>query len=61
MSRGGRVARSSRRTYGGAGLASHSGVNECSRCGLDIEDWTQATKANGRWIHKSCRSGADDE
>lgn len=50
-----------RGTYNGAGLASHSQANDCHRCGHDIEDWGQATKVKGRWIHKVCASGADDE
>lgn len=44
----------------GPGLASYSGQNECHRCGHDIEDWRHATKVKGRWIHKSCASGADE-
>ncbi|GEB16702.1 hypothetical protein NSI01_50170 [Pimelobacter simplex] len=48
------------RGYGGAGLARSSGENECPRCGDDIEDWGDACKVNGRWIHKTCHGGADD-
>lgn len=43
------------------GLAAYSGQNECHRCGEDIEDWRQATKGKGRWIHKVCAGGGDDE
>lgn len=47
--------------YGGAGLAKHSYENECPRCGNDIENWADATKTSrGKWIHKSCASGADE-
>lgn len=49
------------RGYGGAGLASWSGENECPKCGKDIENWRDAAKIRGRWIHKKCAPGADDE
>lgn len=48
--------------YGGAGLAHSTFENECPRCGEDIQDWRDATKTGrGKWIHKRCASGADDE
>ena len=47
--------------YGGAGLAHSSMENECPRCGTDIEDWGDACKVNGRWIHKRCHGGGMDE
>ena len=43
------------------GLASSPMESECHRCGFDIEDWRQAAKVNGRWVHKGCMSGASDE
>lgn len=51
----------SRTNYHGSGLASHSQANDCVRCGEDIEDWGDATKVKGRWIHKRCAGGGDDE
>lgn len=47
--------------YGGNGLASSPMENDCPRCHTDIEDWRDATKVKGRWIHKRCASGATDE
>lgn len=50
-----------RDTYHGSGLASSSMENECPRCGDDIEDWRDATKVKGRWIHKRCHGDGGDE
>lgn len=66
MSRGrGRRSRPWAKTdggYGGAGLARSSFENECHRCGNDIEDWGQAAKTSkGKWVHRTCMAGADDE
>ena len=54
------MKRRSRTNYHGAGLASSSMENECPRCGGDIEDWGDATKVRGRWIHKTCAGGGDE-
>lgn len=55
------MARRPRKTnYGGAGLAASSMENECPRCGDEIEDWGDATKVKGRWIHKRCHGGGDE-
>lgn len=55
------MTRGRRRTgYHGSGLASSSMENECPRCGNDIQDWRQATKVKGRWIHKTCAGGGDE-
>ena len=48
------------RGYGGAGLARSTFENECHRCGEDIEDWGDAMKHRGRWIHKRCYGGGDE-
>lgn len=50
-----------RKDYGGRGLASYSSQNECPRCGEDIKDWRDAAKVRGRWVHKTCAGGGDDE
>ena len=42
-------------------LASHSGANECHRCGKDIENTRDMAKVKGRFIHKTCAGGGDDE
>lgn len=49
------------RGYGGAGLGAYSGQFECPRCGEEIRSWNDACKVKGRWIHKACHGGADDE
>lgn len=37
-------------------------VNECPRCGEDMEHTSDMTKTSkGAWIHKRCAGGADDE
>ncbi len=57
MSRGGRKVGTNE-----SGLASHSSANECSRCGNDMVHTRDMTKTGrGRWVHKWCASGADDE
>lgn len=48
--------------YGGAGLASSSYDNECSRCGKDMTHTDEMAKTSkGKWVHKRCMAGADDE
>jgi hypothetical protein len=49
--------------FGGPGFASSPWEGECHRCGNQIQDYgIDATKdGKGRWIHKLCASGADDE
>lgn len=42
-------------------VASHSGANECHLCGEDMLNTRDMTKHHGRWIHKWCAPGADDE
>lgn len=46
--------------WGGAGIAHDPFENECHRCGTDIEDWGDACKVRGRWIHKRCHGGGDE-
>ena len=42
------------------GFASSPMENDCPRCGEDIQDWGDACKVNGRWIHKACHGGGDE-
>lgn len=54
------MRRHGRGTYRGPGVAQSSFENECPRCGKDIVSWSDATKKNGRWIHKTCAGGGDE-
>lgn len=50
------------RGYGGAGLATSSYENECHRCGNDIVRQSDKRRTSkGKWVHKWCMAGADDE
>lgn len=36
-------------------------VNECGRCGRDMESTADMVKTRqGAWIHRGCHSGADE-
>lgn len=38
------------------------GVNECPRCGLDMEHTSDMRRTvRGVWVHKWCMGGGDDE
>lgn len=45
---------------GSDGIAAPSG-NDCHLCGKDMLHTKDMTKHRGRWIHKTCAPGADDE
>ena len=36
-------------------------VNECHRCGEDMKHTSDMAKVRGRWVHRWCAGGGDDE
>lgn len=36
-------------------------ANECHRCGEDMKHTRDMVKVRGRWIHRWCAGGGDDQ